>query len=225
VGIDRERVLARARERGLFGTGVVPSDRELHEIVFEPGFSTADRVTELSGRGVGMDVVRRNVASLRGTVDLSSREGLGTVLTIRVPLTLTVMPGLLVDVGGERYVVPIENVRECLDLAAGEDAGQGAGVADVRGELLPYLRARRLLDAPDHAASRETLIVIEHEQEKIGLAVDDLLGEAQVVVKPLGRPLQGVPGISGSTILGDGRVALILDPAALASQARGEGRA
>lgn len=225
AGLDRERVLARGRERGLFPGGVVPSDRDLHEIVFEPGFSTAERVTELSGRGVGMDVVRRNVASLRGSVDLSSREGLGTVLTIRVPLTLTVMPGLLVDVGGERYVVPIENVRECLDLAAGEDAGQGAGVAEVRGELLPYLRARRLLAAPGDAAARETLIVIEHEQERIGLAVDELLGQAQVVVKPLARPLQGVPGISGSTILGDGRVALILDPAAMASQARLEGRA
>ena len=192
-------------------------------------------MTELSGRGVGMDVVHRNVASLRGVVEIASREGVGTTLTIRLPLTLTVIPGFLVAAGGERYVLPLECVVECLDLPPGESDSAEAGVADLRGEPVPYLRVRRLLGAgtgaragapaAGDAVARESLVVVEHADGLAGLAVDALLGEAQIVVKPLGHPLQAVRGVSGSTILGDGQVALILDVATLMDEARVEAHA
>ncbi len=222
AGLDRARILARARERGLVGEAQSLSEREIHELIFRPGFSTAESVTELSGRGVGMDVVRRNIASLRGVVEIASREGEGTALTLRLPLTLALIPGFLVAAGGERYVVPLESVVECLDLPAGESDSAEVGVADLRGEPVPYLRVRRLLGASGEAAARESLVVVEHGEDIAGLAVDALLGEAQIVVKPMGYPFQAVRGISGSTILGDGEVALILDVAALIRDARPE---
>jgi len=222
AGLDRARILARARQRGLVGAAQSLGEREIQELIFRPGFSTAERVTELSGRGVGMDVVRRNIAALRGVVEIASREGEGARLTIRLPLTLALIPGFLVAAGGERYVVPLENVLECVDLPAGGSDSGHAGVADLRGEPVPYLRVRRLLGAGGDAAPRESLVVLEHGTDIAGLAVDALLGEAQIVVKPMAHPLQAVRGISGSTILGDGQVALILDVAALVRDARAE---
>jgi two-component system chemotaxis sensor kinase CheA len=199
--------------------------RELVNLIFRPGFSTATEVTNVSGRGVGMDVVRRNIASLRGVVEIASREGEGTTLTIRLPLTLALIPGFLVAAGGERYVVPLENVVECLDLAAGGSDAAGVGVTDLRGEPIPYVRIRRLFEARGDAPARERLVVVEDGDDVAGLAVDDLLGEAQIVLKPMGHPLQAVRGISGSTILGDGQVALILDVAALLREAHTEAHA
>jgi two-component system chemotaxis sensor kinase CheA len=224
AGLDRARILARARERGLAAEGQALSEREIHELIFRPGFSTAAAVTDLSGRGIGMDVVRRNIASLRGSVDVASRAGLGTTLTIRLPLTLAVIPGFLVAAGGERYVLPLESVVECLDLPPSEVPSARSGLAELRGEPVPYLRVGRYLGASD-AAERESLVVVENGDGLAGLAVDGLLGEAQIVVQPLGHPLQAVPGVAGSTILGDGRVALILDVTALMHEARAEVRA
>jgi two-component system chemotaxis sensor kinase CheA len=217
AGIDHARILARARERGLLRESQSLGEREIHELMFSPGFSTAESVTELSGRGIGMDVVRRNIASLRA--------GEGTTLTIRLPLTLAVIPGFLVAAGGERYVLPLECVVECLDLpSAGYDSGP-TGVAELRGESVPYLRVADVLGAGARAAARECLVVVEHGEGLAGLAVDGLLGEAQIVVQSLGHPLHSVRGVSGSTILGDGRVALILDVAALLSEPRKEAHA
>ncbi len=155
-------------------------------------------------------------------MEIASREGEGTTLTIRLPLTLTVIPGFLVGAGGERYVLPLESVVECLDLPPGESDSAEAGVADLHGEPVPYLRVRRVLGARGDAGARESLVVVEHGEGVAGLAVDALLGEAQIVVKPMGHPLQAVRGVSGSTILGDGQVALILDIAALLRDARPE---
>ena len=225
AGIDQARILARARERGLLRESQSLGEREIHELMFSPGFSTAESVTELSGRGIGMDVVRRNIASLRGTVEVASRAGEGTTLTIRLPLTLAVIPGFLVAAGGERYVLPLECVVECLDLpSAGYDSGP-TGVAELRGESVPYLRVADVLGAGGRAAARECLVVVEHGEGLAGLAVDGLLGEAQIVVQSLGHPLHSVRGVSGSTILGDGRVALILDVAALLGEPRKEAHA
>lgn len=230
AGLDRARILARARDRGLIGAAQSLSEREIQDLIFRPGFSTAESVTDLSGRGVGMDVVRRNVTAMRGAVEVASREGQGTTLTIRLPLTLTVIPGLLVAVGGERYVIPLDSVVECVGLPPRASDSAEKGVADLRGEPVPYLRVRRMLDAGGHArgeeaggaVAHESLVIVEHGETLAGLVVDALLGEAQIVVKPLGHPLEAVRGVSGSTILGDGQVALILDVATLMREARAE---
>jgi two-component system chemotaxis sensor kinase CheA len=216
AGLDRARILARARERGLVGSA--PADAEIDRLIFEPGFTTADHVTTVSGRGVGMDVVRRNIEALRGSISIDSRSGLGTTLTIRLPLTLAIIDGLSVGVGGETYILPIESVVECLELPASERrASEAAGVVAVRGRMLPYVRLRHRFEVPptEEAAPREYVVVVRQGAALAGLAVDVLHGESQAVLKPLDRFFAHLPGISGSTILGDGRVALVLDVALL----------
>jgi two-component system, chemotaxis family, sensor kinase CheA len=218
AGLQCARILARARTRGLVAEGAQLSEREIFELIFRPGFSTAESVTELSGRGVGMDVVRRNVASLRGSVEVASSEGQGASFTLRLPLTLAVIAGFVVAAGGETYVLPMDTVRECVDLPAGGDASHGTGVLDLRGEPVPYLRLRRALGAGP-GGGRESVVVVARDGGLAGLAVDAVLGEGQVVIKPLDRSLHGVRGLAGCTILGDGRVALILDVPSLMAEA------
>jgi two-component system chemotaxis sensor kinase CheA len=168
-----------------------------------------------------MDVVRRNVEAIRGTVDVRTRAGMGTTFTIRVPLTVAIIQGFLVQVGDETHVVPLEAVLECVDLPATEGGEGSTGVFSLRGEAIPYLRLRRALGIPaSEACRRESLVIVAHEGRRAALAVDALLGESQVVVKPFGRLLQGLPGVAGSTILGSGRVALILDVPALIQKAK-----
>ena len=212
AGLNRDRILSRGRELGLVPEGAVPPDAEIYRLIFVPGFSTADAVTELSGRGVGMDVVHRNIEALRGTVDVRSEMGVGTTISIRLPLTVAIIQGFTVGVGTESYVVPLETVTECIELpAADRTLDQPTGVFDLRGKPLPYVRLGRLFDLPDAPAARENIVVVGHAGQQAGLVVDRLLGETQAVIKPLGKALQRLAGISGSTILGDGRVALILD--------------
>jgi two-component system chemotaxis sensor kinase CheA len=220
-GLDREGIADRATELGLISGGRTLGDSDLLQLVFTPGFSTSDSVTELSGRGIGMDVVRRNVEALRGTVDVRTEGGMGTTFTIRVPLTVAIIQGFLVGVGDETHVIPLEAVIECVDLTRGDDEPGGAtGVVNLRGTAVPYLRLRDALGLPTPAAhGRESLVVITHKERRAALAVDALLGESQVVVKPFCNLLQRVPGVAGSTILGSGRVALILDVPALITRA------
>jgi two-component system, chemotaxis family, sensor kinase CheA len=221
AGLDRERIARTAMERGLVETGRSLSDAELLDLIFSPGFSTADSVSELSGRGIGMDVVRRNVEAIRGTVGVRTEPGAGTTFVIRVPLTVAIIQGFLVGVGDETHVVPLETVLECVDLQdAAEERRAATGVFDLRGEAVPYLRLREALGLPRSGShTRESLVVVAHEGRRAALAVDALLGESQLVVKPFGRLLQGLPGVAGSTILGSGRVALILDVASLIRRA------
>ena len=218
-GLDRARIADRARAGGRADSAARASDAELHRLIFEPGFSTAEHVTELSGRGVGMDVVRRNVEALRGSVAVASREGQGTTFTIRLPLTLAIIDGFGTVAGGETYVVPTEAVIECLELprAAGGPA-EGRGVINLRGEPLPCLRLRDHFALPGRGAERENVVVVRHEGGRAGLVVDGLLGERQTVIKPLGPLFRALPGIAGSAILGSGRVALILDVPGLLRQ-------
>jgi two-component system, chemotaxis family, sensor kinase CheA len=216
-GLDRVRIAERARGRA-DATGRA-SDADLQRLIFEPGFSTADRVTELSGRGVGMDVVRRNVEALRGSVAVASREGQGTTFSIRLPLTLAIIDGFGTVAGGETYVVPTEAVIECLELPpAGREDGSGRTVINLRGEPLPCLRLRDHFGLPGGGVTRENVVVVRHEAGRAGLVVDGLLGERQTVIKPLGPLFRTLPGIAGSAILGSGRVALILDVAGLLRQ-------
>jgi two-component system chemotaxis sensor kinase CheA len=219
AGLDRARILARARSRGMVRDGETPADADLLRLVLEPGFSTAEAVTDLSGRGVGLDVVRRSVEALRGSVSLESRPGEGTTLTLRLPLTLALIEGFSVGVADETYVVPLESVVECLELPADRHEADAAGVLSLRGEPLPFLRLREFLAVPGAAPTRESVVVIRHDSGRAGVVVDALHGGGQAVIKPLGRVLRDVPGVSGSTILGNGRVGLILDVPVLLRQA------
>ncbi|AKJ08006.1 two-component system chemotaxis sensor kinase CheA [Archangium gephyra] len=219
AGLDRARILARARERGLVGPEETPEDDALFRLIFEPGFSTAERVTELSGRGVGMDVVKRNVEQLRGTISVDTTPGKGTTFSLRLPLTLSIIEGFSVGMGEETYVIPLEHVVECVELPPGECRPGRTGVFNLRGEPLPYLRLREHFSLGGAPPPRESIVVIGHGRGRAGIAVDMLLGQGQTVIKPLGKPCQGLPGLAGSTLMGDGRVALILDVPALLQQA------
>lgn len=215
AGLNRERILAKARDRGLIGA-VDPSERELLNLIFEPGFSTAEAVTNLSGRGVGMDVVKRNITSLRGSIDLYSEPGQGTTVRIRLPLTLAMINGLLVEVAGGGFVVPLDIVHECIELPAGErDTLRERGHIDLRGEVLPLIFLREHLALEGSLSRRENVVVVKAQGQKAGLVVDRLMGEHQTVIKPMGALFGGLRGISGSSILGNGSVALILDIPAL----------
>jgi two-component system chemotaxis sensor kinase CheA len=219
AGLDHERILEHARAQGIIPDGVRLTEAEIHNLIFQPGFSTADKMSELSGRGVGLDVVRRNVNALSGAILVESRKGQGTTFTIRLPLTLAIIDGFAVKVGTETYVIPLSSVQECLELPAEKHCSDEGGVINLRGEALPYVRLRDLFACGSAAPTREKIIVVEYHGGRAGLAADELLGELQAVIKPLGRLFQGIRGVSGSTILGNGRVALILDVPALCGEA------
>lgn len=223
AGLNRERILAKAAENGL---AVSPnmSDEEVWQLIFAPGFSTAEQVTDVSGRGVGMDVVKRNIASMGGTVDIRSARGFGTTISISLPLTLAILDGMSIRSGEEIYILPLSFVVESLQPAAGDIrdiAGRGR-VLKVRGEYLPLIPLYQMFDiAPRITEPSEGIVVIlETEGKKAALFVDELVGQQQVVVKNLEANYRKVAGISGATILGDGGVALILDVAALVRSSR-----
>jgi two-component system chemotaxis sensor kinase CheA len=219
-GLDRKRILERAVERGMVAAGHTPGDEEIHRLIMQSGFSTARTVSNISGRGVGMDVVRRNIESLRGTLSIDSAEGQGTTFTMRLPLTLAIIEGFLVGVDKSSYVVPLEMVVECLELSAEDRQGiRESGYINLRGEVLPLLRLREVFEVQGDAGKRENIVVVNYAGQRAGFVVDTLLGEFQTVIKPLGRLFERLSGISGSTILGNGEVALILDVQALVQRA------
>ncbi|MEE4333506.1 chemotaxis protein CheA [Pseudomonas alliivorans] len=219
AGLNRERILEKAQERGLVASGVALTDQEIYNLIFEPGFSTAEAVTNLSGRGVGMDVVKRNITLLRGTVDLDSQPGQGTIVRIRLPLTLAIINGFLVGIDQSTYVIPLDMVQECIELDEQDrQSSRDNGYLDLRGEVLPLVYLRDHFNHEGPAARRQNVVVVRYAEHKAGLVVDDLLGEFQTVIKPLGKLFGGLRGISGSTILGSGAVALILDIPALLNQ-------
>lgn len=214
-GMSKERLLAKARERGLVGANETLSETEIYALSMAPGLSTASRLTELSGRGVGMDVVRRNIEAIRGSVEIESVEGRGTTIRIRLPLTVAIIDGFVVRVADERYVIPVTAVSECL-TAGDTIADAASGVICIRGSTLPYVRLRHLLDADRRVATgRESVVVVNVGGKQAGLVVDELLGEAQAVIKPLVGLPSPVPGVSGTTVMSDGRVSLIVDVAPL----------
>ncbi|HTK01098.1 MAG TPA: chemotaxis protein CheA [Bordetella sp.] len=216
AGLNRERIVAKAIERGLIEDGRGMRDEDVFRLIFEPGFSTAPAVTDLSGRGVGMDVVKRNIEALRGSVEVFSRAGQGSTVAVRLPLTLAIIDGFQVVVGRSLFVLPLDMVDECVAYTPVE----GRDYTDLRGQVLPFIRLRRMFDLPGPAAARENIVVVRHAGERIGLVVDTLLGETQAVIKPLSRLFAQARGISGSSILGSGEVALILDVPALMAEAR-----
>jgi two-component system chemotaxis sensor kinase CheA len=217
-GLRRDRILAKARERGLPAHDAM-ADSEVWQLIFEPGFSTADEVTDVSGRGVGMDVVRRNIAELGGRIDLDSVPGHGTHITIRLPLTLAILDGLSVAIGDETYIIPLAYIVESMQPRPDETGTVGGDnhVIQVRDEYLPVLPLANVLGGSPRAARFEDgiFVILEADDTRLALFVDELVGENQVVIKSLEANYAKVNGVSGATILGDGRVALILDVAAL----------
>ncbi|MFB4204964.1 Chemotaxis protein CheA [wastewater metagenome] len=215
AGMDPERVRARAEARGLVEPGTEIDERAMLQVIFEPGFSTADRVSDVSGRGVGMDVVRRNIEALRGTIELDTTPGAGTRFRIRLPLTLAIIDGFLLEVAGTPYVLPLDAVVECVELPG----GHRGEVLPLRGHALPLIALNRALGHTGPEARRRNVVVIRHEGALYGLVVDRLLGEHQTVLKPLGRVFDRLECVSGATVLGSGEVALILDVARVTAQA------
>ncbi len=213
-GLDRDRILAKATDRGLVASGATLTDQEVYNLIFEPGFSTAETVSNLSGRGVGMDVVQRNVTSLRGSIEVETTRGVGTTIRIRLPLTLAIIDGFLVGVGSSCFIVPLDRVTECVELPA---EPQGRDCMNLRGEVLPFIRLRTLFSIAGEPARRQNVVVVEQSGQRTGLVVDSLLGELQTVIKPLGVLFSRLKCISGSTILGNGEIALILDVGPLVS--------
>jgi two-component system chemotaxis sensor kinase CheA len=213
-GLDTDKIKAKAIERGLIAPGATPSAEEINMMIFHAGFSTADRVTEISGRGVGMDVVRRNIEALRGSIEIATERGMGTTFQIKLPLTLAVLDGLIVGVGQERFVMPTSAVRESLrPLPAQVHKVQGEPrLVQVRDSLLPLVALGAMFRLPHQTdPSQAAVIVIEDSGARVGLIVDTLIGKQEVVIKSLGDSFGAVRGVAGGAILGDGRIGLILD--------------
>ncbi|MDD2808242.1 chemotaxis protein CheW [Rhodoferax sp.] len=222
-GMSREKILSKAREKGLDVSDTM-TDAEVWQLIFAPGFSTAEVVTDVSGRGVGMDVVKRNITSLNGTVDIESDEGHGMKVSVRLPLTLAIMDGMSVGVGNEVYILPLSSVVESFQVKSNavSTVGQDAQLVKVRDEYMPVIELEKVFQVPrfDTERASDIMVVIEADGSRVVLLVDELLGQQQVVVKNLESNYRKVPNVSGATILGDGKVALILDTAALVRRSR-----
>lgn len=211
-GLDPEAIRAKALDKRLIAADAKLSEREMHELVFRPGFSTAKEITNVSGRGVGMDVVKRQLETLRGQVALSSKAGHGTTLTLTLPLTLAIIDGLLVEIGRDQFIVPMSVVTENVELQRAERGrNNGRNVIAVRGNLVPYVRLREAFAVNGTELDIEKIVIARHGDERVGLVVDRVVGSHQTVIQPLGRFYRNIELISGATIMGDGRVALILD--------------
>ncbi len=208
-GLRKERILRKAIERGLVPPDAVLSEQDIYQLIFQPGFSTAEQISNLSGRGVGMDVVKRNITALRGNIEVRSQEGQGTTISIRLPLTLAIIDGFLMGVGKSSYVVPLNVVVECIEMSRQQTDGKDW--LDLRGEVLPLVRLRELYDIEGEPGRRQNVVVVRGNGTRVGLVVDQLMGELQTVIKPLGKVFQNVRGVGGFTILGSGQVALLLD--------------
>ena len=222
-GLSRSKILNKARERGLDVSDQM-TDAEVWQLIFAPGFSTAEVVTDVSGRGVGMDVVKRNIAALNGTVEIDSAEGYGMKVSVRLPLTLAIMDGMSVGVGEEVYILPLSSVVESFQVKAEavSTVGQGSQLVKVRDEYMPVIELEKVFQVPrfDFEKSSDIMVVVEADGSRVVLLVDELLGQQQVVVKNLESNYRKVPNVSGATILGDGKVALILDTGALVRRSR-----
>ncbi|WJR68656.1 chemotaxis protein CheA [Neorhizobium sp. CSC1952] len=211
-GINKERVRAKAEASGLIAANASLTDQELYQLIFQPGFSTASQVTNLSGRGVGMDVVKRTIDALRGTINVASHPGKGSEISLAIPLTLAIIDGLLVRVGSGRYVIPLSAVEECLELSIEEDMrSRGRSFISLRDSLVPFLRLRDLFRTGTKPDPFQKVVVISTGSERVGLVVDQIIGDHQTVIKAMSKLHHDVATFSGATILGDGDVALILD--------------
>jgi two-component system, chemotaxis family, sensor kinase CheA len=210
-GINKEKVRLKAVERNLIGESTVLSDEDIINLIFRPGFSTADQITNLSGRGVGLDVVKKNIESLRGSISIQSEKGKGSTFRVRLPLTLAIIDGFLVSIGNSFFVLPLDVVVECIEFKEEYITSKNIDSINLRGESLPFIRLAELFDLGTSQTKRKNIIIIRFAGKQAGILVDDLHGEIQTVIKPLGKVFQHLKSISGSSIMGNGEIALILD--------------
>lgn len=211
-GINRKAVLEKARAKGLVAENAELSDREIYDLIFASGFSTAASVSSVSGRGVGMDVVRRNIEALRGTIEINSAEGAGTTIVLKLPLTLAIIDGLLVTIGGQFFILPLSIVNECIEFNRSENrSGSGRRIIMVRNELVPYVPLRSFFDIKGEEPEIQQIVIISVDGRRVGFVVDSVVGDHQTVIKSLGKAFKDIDCISGASVLGDGSVALIID--------------
>ena len=216
AGLDAARIRAKAEENGIITPEQKLTEQELNHLIFAPGFSTAKEVTSLSGRGVGMDVVKRTIDGLRGSIDVSTKPGQGSTMTLRLPLTLAIIDGMLVRVGNGRYTIPLAAVEECVELPEGVEANaRGRNFLDIRGSLVPFLRMREVFGTKAPIEPHQKVVIVSSGEGRVGLVVDQIIGNNQTVIKQLSKLHSSIKSFSGATILGDGTVALILDTAHL----------
>ena len=212
AGLDVNRIKEKALSKGLISAEDNLTDSQIHQLIFAPGFSTAVNVTSVSGRGVGMDVVKKEIEALRGSVNVSSKSGAGTKVTLSLPLTLAIIEGLLTKIGEDHYVIPLSSVEECVELIESEDKKDvGKSIINVRGQALPFVRVKNIFGIKTPAPPIEQIVIVRTRDQRIGIVVDQVIGDYQTVIKSLGSFYKEAEGISGATILGDGSVALILD--------------
>lgn len=212
AGLDTEAIRAKAIEKGLIAPEAELTEKEIYSLILAPGFSTAKTITNVSGRGVGMDVVKRTIENLRGSIGISSQKGIGTTITLKLPLTLAIIEGLLVQIEKEYFVLPLSVVEECIELTREDIANaHGRHLANVRGQIVPYIRLREQFTIHGKEPAIEQIVIVGVEGNRVGFVVDNVIGEHQTVIKTLGKFYKDIEGISGATILGDGTVALILD--------------
>lgn len=219
-GIDKEKIFKKGVEKGLVQPDASLTDNEIYQLLFAPGFSTAAQVTNVSGRGVGMDVVKKNIEALRGKIEVESQLGVGTTITLKLPLTLAIIDGLLVCIGEGFYVIPLSLVEECIELTSKDvEQAHGRHMVNIRGEIVPYIRLRDFFGITSDPVDIEQVVIVNIDNHRIGFVVDAVEGQHETVIKSLGRVYRNVSGVSGATILGNGSVALILDAPKLASEA------
>jgi len=211
-GIDRDVILKKAIEKGIVPEGADMTDKEVYELIFAAGFSTAETVSNVSGRGVGMDVVKRNIEALRGTIDIESTLGVGTTITLKLPLTLAIIDGLLVTISDQSFIIPLSRVNECIEFKESEyKTESGRKILKVRDELIPYVKLRDIFGIRDNIPEIQQIVVVELEGRRVGFVVDNVIGDHQTVIKSLGKSFKDVECISGASVLGSGSVALIID--------------
>jgi len=210
-GLNTARIRAKAEEQGLITPGAMLSDQEIHQFLFHPGFSTAQTISALSGRGVGMDVVKRTIEAMRGSIDMTTVPGRGTTVTLRLPLTLAIIEGLLIRVGTQRYIIPLSAVEECVELPSADERGHGMNFLNVRGDLVPFVRLRRMFGQTGEPDRHQMIIITSTGDGRVGLVADQIIGNHQTVIKSMSKLHADVTMFSGATILGDGSAALILD--------------
>jgi two-component system chemotaxis sensor kinase CheA len=222
-GLNTEAIFDKAVLQGLIGPDDQLTNQELYALIFRPGFSTTKVVTNVSGRGVGMDVVRRSIDDLGGQIEITSKLNKGTTITLKIPLTLAIVEGLLVQVGREFYIIPLSIVKECVELPNAEQRrGNGGELINVRGDIVPYIRLHDYFGSNDPVLDHEYVVIVESDKTSLGFAVDIVCGQHQTVIKGLGAMYSDVKGVSGATILGDGTVALIVDVPAIVVETQQE---
>jgi len=219
-GLDTDAIRGRAIERGLIPEENTLSEHDLHQLIFEPGFSTAKEVTSVSGRGVGMDAVKTTLDALGGTIDVFARRGRGTRVILRLPVTMAIIDGLRIRLGESVYVIPLSSVEECVELSDHDAARRsGRSVLEIRNEMVPFLELEHLFGQSGDGQAKRRVVIVRVDGARVGLVVDDILGQGQTVIKSLSSFHSSIPGLGGATILGDGRVALIIDVATLVRSA------